>query len=354
VTDEAARWRRVKEVLQSAIERPRKDRPGFLREACRDDDTLRTEVESLLLAHERAGRFAERPALETLSLDTGDRGQADLGVGPLRPGTQLGPYVVDTRVGAGGMGEVYRARDTRLERIVAIKILSATLQADPVFRQRFEREARTLARVGHPNICAVFDVGRQDGVEYFVMEYCEGETLTARVRRGALDLREVLHIARQIASALEGAHRAGIVHRDLKPGNVMLARPAGQGRDVVQAKLLDFGLGRASGPPASPVDAAGGIEPPGLTTEGTLIGTCDYMAPEQIEGRTADARSDIFAFGIVLYEMLAARRPFAGETPAAPEGAGFATKNAGARQPPVSFRARRPESRSEGSCMLGV
>jgi serine/threonine-protein kinase len=321
MTEEAARWRRVKEVLQSALERSREDRPGFLRDACRDDDTLRTEVESLLLAHERAGRFAERPALETLAPETGDPGQPDSGYATLRPGTQLGPYEVDARIGAGGMGEVYRARDTRLDRLVAIKIPSAALQADPAFRQRFEREARTLARVGHPNICAVFDVGRQDGVEYFVMEYFEGETLAARVRRGALDMREALHIARQIAGALEAAHRAGVVHRDLKPGNVMLARTGGQGRDPVQAKLLDFGLGRTSGPPASAVDAAGPAEQPSLTTQGTLIGTCDYMAPEQIEGRTADARSDIFAFGIVLYEMLTARRPFAGATPAAVFGA---------------------------------
>jgi serine/threonine protein kinase len=226
---------------------------------------------------------------------------------PLASGIRLGPYEIESPLGAGGMGEVYKARDTRLSRIVAIKILPATLAADAAFRDRFEREAKTIASLTHPHICTLHDVGSQDGVDYLVMEYLEGETLAARLERSALQPAEAYRIAIEIADALDQAHRANIVHRDLKPGNVMLTK---QG-----AKLLDFGLAKAS----TAVGAGAGLSmlpttPPGLTAEGTILGTFQYMAPEQLEGKEADARTDIFAYGAVLYEMLTGRKAFGGKS----------------------------------------
>ncbi len=231
----------------------------------------------------------------------------------LAAGTRLGPYEIVAAIGAGGMGEVYRARDTRLDRTVAIKVLPASLSADPSLRQRFEREARTISSFDHPHICGLYDVGAQDGREYLVMQYLEGETLAARLERGPLPVGEALRIGAQIADALAAAHRRGIVHRDLKPGNVMLT-PSGAVRQASpQAKLLDFGLAKASAP-AGP--ATVGETLPALTAERSILGTLNYMSPEQLEGREADARSDIFSLGTVLYEMLTGRRAFGGESPA--------------------------------------
>ena len=213
------------------------------------------------------------------------------------------------------MGEVYRARDTRLNRTVAVKVLAATLAGDAQFRERFDREARTISQLEHPHICAVYDVGEQDGVAYLVMQYLEGETLASKLTRvsaarsGGLPLRETLSVASEIASALDGAHRAGVVHRDLKPGNVMLT---GTG-----AKLLDFGLAKSQ---TAGVGAPGlsmlPTTPPTLTAQGTLLGTLQYMAPEQLEGGAVDARTDIFAFGSVLYEMCTGRKAFEGKSTA--------------------------------------
>jgi eukaryotic-like serine/threonine-protein kinase len=226
---------------------------------------------------------------------------------PLASAVRLGPYEIESPLGAGGMGEVYKARDTRLNRLVAIKILPAMLAADPAFRDRFDREARTIASLTHPHICTLHDVGSHEGVDYLVMEYLEGETLAARLDRGRLELGEAYRIAIEVTDALDHAHRAGIVHRDVKPGNVMLTR---QG-----AKLLDFGLAK----PSRAVGAAAGLSmapttPAGLTAEGTILGTFQYMAPEQLEGQEADARTDIFALGAVLYEMLAGRKAFEGKS----------------------------------------
>jgi len=228
---------------------------------------------------------------------------------PLTPGTRLGPYEVLAAVGAGGMGEVFKARDTRLDRFVAIKILPAALAADPEFRERFDREARAISHLTHPHICTLYDVGEEAGTAYLVMEYLEGETLAIRLERGALPLHDALTTAIQIASALDKAHRARITHRDLKPGNVMLTRSG--------AKLLDFGLAKTAGP------VAGGAAlsmpptvPAQLTMQGTILGTLQYMAPEQVEGREADARTDIFALGVVLYEMLTGKKAFDGRSQA--------------------------------------
>jgi eukaryotic-like serine/threonine-protein kinase len=220
----------------------------------------------------------------------------------LTPGSRLGAYEVLALLGSGGMGEVYRARDTRLNRLVAIKVLPATVADDPDRRQRLDREARAISSLNHPHICTLHDVGRHDGIDYLVMELLEGQTLAERLTRGALPLDEALHYAIQLADALDVAHRHGIVHRDLKPANVFLARSGSSGATVT--KLLDFGIAKAV--------TAAAIEFATLTNDGTLLGTLQYMAPEQLEGRDADARSDLFAFGAVLYEMLTGRRAFQG------------------------------------------
>jgi eukaryotic-like serine/threonine-protein kinase len=223
---------------------------------------------------------------------------------PLSAGTRLGPYEIVAPLGAGGMGEVYRARDTRLDRTVAVKVLSGGFSSDPVLKQRFEREAKAISSLNHPHICVLYDVGRQDDVDYLVMECVEGETLAKRLEKGALPLDQVLRVGGQIAAALDRAHRAGIVHRDVKPGNIMLA-PAG-------AKLLDFGLAK---PAASPVSGATVARAAPVTQEGTLVGTFQYMSPEQVEGKGLDGRSDIFSLGAILYEMLTGQRAFQSKSP---------------------------------------
>src|SRR6059058_627433 len=212
-------------------------------------------------------------------------------------GTRLGPYEVVAPIGAGGMGEVWRGRDTRLERSVAIKILPAEFAADAQFKLRFEREAKTISALNHPHICTLYDIGHENGSDYLVMELLEGESLAERLTHGAMSTQEVLRYGVEIAEALDRAHRQGIVHRDLKPGNIMLTKSG--------AKLLDFGLAK-SGAPVFPVihevtNLATEARP--LTEEGKIVGTFQYMAPEQLEGRPADARTDIFAFGALIYEM---------------------------------------------------
>ena len=236
---------------------------------------------------------------------------------PLASGTKLGPYEIQSALGAGGMGEVYRARDTRLDRTVAIKILASHLSASPELKQRMEREARAISSLNHPNICHLYDIGSQDGTDYLVMEFLEGETLAERLRRGAIPLAEVLQVGITIAEALAAAHRQGMVHRDLKPGNIMLTKGG--------AKLMDFGLAKsaAAGTPASGTNApllsaamtisdASPMSP--LTTAGSIVGTIQYMSPEQVEGKELDSRSDIFSFGAVLYEMVTGKRAFEGKS----------------------------------------
>ena len=225
-------------------------------------------------------------------------------------GTRLGPYEIATLIGAGGMGEVYRARDTRLDRPVAVKILHGD-SGSPERRSRFEREARAIAAFTHPHICTVYDVGHSDGVDFLVMELLEGETLTARLSKGPLPIAEVLAFAIQIADALDNAHRHGIIHRDLKPANVLLTRSG--------AKLLDFGLAKLRSDSAPILD--GPTEAAPLTVQGQILGTLAYMSPEQLEGREVDARSDIFAFGAVVFEMATGERAFDGASQASLIGA---------------------------------
>jgi serine/threonine protein kinase len=227
------------------------------------------------------------------------------------PGVRLGPYEILAQVGAGGMGEVYRAKDTRLDRTVAIKILPAHLSSNPDFKQRFEREARTISSLSHPYICALYDIGHQDGIDYLVMEFLEGETVAQRLSRAPLPIEQVLRFGMQIADALDKAHRQGIIHRDLKPGNIMITKSG--------VKLLDFGLAKLQAP-VGPQFLSGisvlPTEQRDLTAEGTIIGTIQYMSPEQLEGREADARTDIFALGLVLYEMATGRKAFTGKSQA--------------------------------------
>ncbi len=226
----------------------------------------------------------------------------------LTAGSRLGPYEILSPLGAGGMGEVYKARDTRLDRTVAIKVLASHLSASPEVRQRFEREAKTISQLSHPHICALHDVGREGDTEYLVMEYLEGETLADRLLKGPLPLEQTLRFGIQIADALDKAHRQGIVHRDLKPGNVMLTRSG--------VKLLDFGLAKAVAPASQQSSLTAFPTQHALTQEGTILGTFQYMAPEQLEGKEADSRTDIFAFGCVLYEMATGRKAFTGATQA--------------------------------------
>jgi serine/threonine protein kinase/Tol biopolymer transport system component len=225
-------------------------------------------------------------------------------------GTRLGPYVIEESIGAGGMGEVYRAKDTRLDRVVAIKVLSAHLSETPELKERFDREARTVSSLQHPNICALFDVGHEDGVDFLVMEYLEGETLAERLSNGPLSTEDVLKYGVQITQALENAHKKGVIHRDLKPGNVMLIKSG--------VKLLDFGLAKTVQRQVNPASSVTELvteqhtsDP--LTAQGTLLGTFQYMSPEQLEGQEADVRSDIFALGALLYEMATGRKAFEGK-----------------------------------------
>lgn len=227
----------------------------------------------------------------------------------LATGTRLGPYEILGMLGAGGMGEVYRARDTRLDRTVAIKVVPQAASGDPERRARFEREARTIAGLSHPHICTLYDVGEHEGGLFLVMEHLAGQTLAERLERGALPLEEALRIAIEIADALSAAHRNHIVHRDLKPANVMLARSGGGRHGPPVAKLLDFGVARLT------ESAAPGEGSTTISRTGALVGTVPYMAPEQVEGRATDARTDLFALGAVVYEMLTGRRAFEGETP---------------------------------------
>jgi eukaryotic-like serine/threonine-protein kinase len=222
-------------------------------------------------------------------------------------GTKLGPYEIQSPLGAGGMGEVYRARDTRLDRIVAIKVLPANLSSDPSLRQRLEREAKAISKLSHPHICTLHDIGHQDGMDFLVMEFVEGETLEQRLTKGPLSFGRTVRFAAQIADALATAHKQGITHRDLKPSNVMLTKAG--------AKLMDFGLAKQAEmtPLGSPLTEVTMAESK-LTGVGAIVGTFQYMAPEQLEGKDVDARTDMFALGELIYEMATGKPAFSGKS----------------------------------------
>ena len=310
------RWQQIARIYELAVDRDPSRRDAFLSEACAGDPSLRMEVESLL-SQDRAAVILDRSVWATaapLFPDSSDLGR----------GTTLGPYRIESLLGAGGMGQVFRAIDVRLDRPVAVKVVTTGVALEPQQRARFAREAKAVAALTHPHICTLYDVGRHDDVDFLVMECLEGETLAARLARGRMSLEETLTHAIEIASALEHAHGHGIVHRDLKPANIMLTASG--------AKLLDFGLAKfrlatgdiaqtqvtrevsvvdtlAPPPPDQPASDSGHV-----TNRGTIVGTIRYMAPEQIRGGEVDARSDLFSFGAVLFEMLTGRVAFEGTT----------------------------------------
>ena len=268
------------------------NRESFLDRACGSDPDLRREVESRLDHGRQAEGFIESPEDHATGLVANNRTELDQA---FASGDRLGPYEIVALLGAGGMGEVYRAKDLRLQRTVAIKVLRHRTKTGPEYRQRFsEREARAISSLNHPHICQLYDVGDYAGAGYIVMEYLDGQTLAHRLKRGPLPLDEALRYAIQIAGALDRAHRNGIVHRDLKPANIMLTEHG--------AKLLDFGLARrVELRPAVDEESGVGTLTTDLTGQGSIVGTVPYMAPEQLEGKEADARTDIFALGAVLY-----------------------------------------------------
>src|SRR5712691_7612989 len=278
------RYQRILELFEEASKRAPNDRAAFLAESCAGDEDLRRQVEAMLAADSRSGGFLEKPpddlaaarlaAQEHHILDrpAWDAAPSRPGNGRLTPGAQIGPYKIEAALGAGGMGEVYRALDTRLKRTVAIKV------AKERFSARFEREARAIAALNHPNICTLHDVGP----DYLVMELVEGETLAAKLKKGKLSIDDTLLYGGQIAAALAEAHSKGITHRDLKPGNIMVAKNG--------VKVLDFGLAKSAGDET-------------VTVSRAIMGTPGYMAPEQLEGKECDARTDIYALGLVLREM---------------------------------------------------
>jgi serine/threonine-protein kinase len=284
------RWQKVEAILDQALELPGEEQSGFLDQACAGDPGLRADVESLLSADEAASGFLKVPAGEYApELLDEEAEEEDL------TGHQVGPYRLLREIGNGGMGMVYEAEDARLGRRVAVKLLPPEVSRDHKAKERFLREARAAAAVDHPNICTVHDVGESDGRLYIVLTYYEGETLRERIKRGPLPLDEARQIAIQVARGLACAHEAGIVHRDIKPANVMLPRRG-------EAKILDFGIARLQGDEAS------------LTRTGASWGTPAYMSPEQARGEPVDARTDVWSLGAMLYEMIAGRRPFGGES----------------------------------------
>ena len=288
------RWSEIERLYHAAAARDVEERATFLADACGPDDALRQEVESLLALDSRAEEFLSTPALPGVKLEAG----------PSAVGQRLGPYTVHALLGAGGMGDVYRAHDGSLGRDVAIKVLPPAFTSDPDRLARFDREARILASLNHPHIGAIYGVQYADGIQALVLELVEGPTLADRLSEGPVPVAEALDIARQIAEALEATHEIGIVHRDLKPANIKIT-PAG----VV--KVLDFGLARAERPQSPDHPPASGGKSDSATGDSVLVGTAPYMSPEQVRGKPTDNRTDIWAFGCVLYEMLTGRGPFA-------------------------------------------
>jgi serine/threonine protein kinase len=293
-----SRWEQVEKLCQEALELEESRRAAFLTEACAGDEDLRREVESLLKFDTRGDRFIEEPALAKVAHLIADENPE------LMIGQQISSYQIHSLLGAGGMGVVYQARDTRLKRFVAIKVLPPDRVSDPERKRRFIQEARAASALNHPNIITIHDIGSVDGTDFIVMEYVTGKTLDQRIPRNGMPFGEALKIAIQIADALGKAHSAGIIHRDLKPTNLMVT-------DEALVKVLDFGLAKLT-------EASGGDSGTSTlqsdTQEGMIIGTLSYMSPEQAEGKKVDARSDIFSFGAVLYEMVTGQKAFEGDS----------------------------------------
>src|SRR6266536_6246548 len=298
----AERWKQVNDLFLSAVERAPGERVAFLDEACHGDEGLRCEVESLLTSHERSENFIELPAFEVApELLTNDKTVALVG-------KVIGHYRIESLIGVGGMGEVYLARDERLGRKAALKLLPDSLTADETQLSRFKNEARSASALNHPNILTVYEIGAQGKVQFIATEFIEGVTLRTALVSGRMSAQRALEIAVQVASALAAAHDAGVVHRDIKPENIML-RPDGY------VKVLDFGIAKLTEQRRTSDDHR--VETTTLlqTRPGLVLGTAHYMSPEQARGQKVDARSDIWSLGVVLYEMVAGSPPFRGETP---------------------------------------
>ena len=291
------RWRQVTRVYYDALARDPGQRASFVREACRDDEALRQEVESLLAQSASTDHFLDQPALAMAPELVDDSAE------PTLTGQTLGVYHLLDLVGVGGMGQVYRAHDTRLGRDVAVKVLPRLFSADPERLARFDREARLLASLNHPHIGAIYGFEQTNGIHALILELVEGPTLAERLQRGPLPISEALTIARQIADALEAAHERSVVHRDLNPRNIKV-KPDGT------VKVLDFGIAKA----AMAAAKAGDVSPIDGTRDGIVLGTIGYMSPEQSRGHPVDKRTDIWAFGCVLFEMLTGHALFAGDT----------------------------------------
>ena len=300
------RWQQVRDLLASAMQLDSRLREQYLEECCRSDPSLREDLDSLLAAEAqlRTG-FLESKGLHAAAAHISMKART-----PLAPGTTLGRYKTVELIGTGGMGEVYRARDTQLPRIVAIKVLPADLSSDTERSKRFQREAHAIATLQHPHICTLYDVGSQDNTDFLVMEYLEGETLASRLRNGALPFEQTLRVGSEVADALDAAAQRGIVHRDLKPANIFITAHG-------ESKVLDFGLAKVEDLHLHPaVPAISGTPPESLTTPGVAMGTVAYMSPEQARGEELDARTDIFSLGAVLYEMATGKVAFPGKTSA--------------------------------------
>jgi non-specific serine/threonine protein kinase len=295
------RWATAKRIHQAALERHASQRAVFLDEACAGDEALRRQVESLLAYEEDAERFMESPALEVSARSVSDDRGSRL------VGRTLTHYQVESLLGAGGMGEVYLARDPRLERAVALKILPLDLAFDADRMQRFTREAKAASALNHPNVATIYDIGESDALHFIVMEYVEGHTLAQKIAERPLTVTEIVDVAVQVADALDAAHAKGITHRDIKPANLMLTRRG-------QVKVLDFGIAKTTW--SEGAAQTGELRPGSQTAVGVVIGSVPYMSPEQVFGREVDHRSDIFSLGVAVYEMATGRLPFAGATPA--------------------------------------